>query len=171
MKDALNSIRKYCDYVEDHIDNVNKAWKLVQDKCQDLDFMKDQDMVTILHSAIKKHDFTKLSQAEFLPYVMRFYPSEVLKEANSRDCSLFELAWEHHKLFNFHHWQTWTKFKNIKTQKLNCIHMVIDWVAMGFKFNDTAREYYEKNKNEIELPDWAEKLCYEIFDKVYGEKK
>jgi len=44
---------------------------------------------------------------------------------------------------------------------------VIDWVAMGFKFNDTAKEYYEKNKHEINLPDWAIKLMYEIFDCIY----
>ena len=46
---------------------------------------------------------------------------------------------------------------------------VVDWVAMGIKFNDTAKSYYEKNKHEIELPDWAIELMYEIFDCIYYE--
>ena len=47
---------------------------------------------------------------------------------------------------------------------------IIDWVAMGFKFGDTARDYYEKNKAEIELPEWAIVLMYKIFDCIYEIK-
>ena len=45
--------------------------------------------------------------------------------------------------------------------------MVLDWMAMGYKFGDTAQEYYEKNKEKIELPDWAIEFIYEIFRRVY----
>ena len=171
MKQALQSIRSYCDYVEEHIDNVNKAWQLVQDKCQDLDFMKDQDMVDKLHSEINKHDKSKLSHEEFIPYVMKFFPSASLTAAHRHGIvPSFDKAWNWHKISNPHHWQVWTEKPDVD-KRLNCIHMVIDWMAMGFKFNDTARDYYEKNKDKIDIPDWAVKLCYEIFDKVYGEKK
>jgi hypothetical protein len=45
--------------------------------------------------------------------------------------------------------------------------MVIDWMAMGIKFNDTAQSYYEKNKDKIDLPEKGVKFIYEIFEKVY----
>ena len=48
---------------------------------------------------------------------------------------------------------------------------LVDWIAMGFKFNDTAKGYYEKNKSGIELPEWAIELMYKIFDCIYPDKK
>ena len=45
--------------------------------------------------------------------------------------------------------------------------MVIDWVAMGFEFGDTAKSYYESNKEKIVIPKWAEEFMYEIFDCIY----
>ena len=52
-------------------------------------------------------------------------------------------------------------------RELSLIHNIVDWVAMGFEFDDTAKDYYEKNKDKIQLPDWAIKLMYEIFDCIY----
>ena len=42
-------------------------------------------------------------------------------------------------------------------------------MAMSLEFGDTAKSYYEKNKGEINLPEWSVKLMYEIFDCVYPE--
>jgi hypothetical protein len=44
--------------------------------------------------------------------------------------------------------------------------MVIDWMAMGYKFGDTAQQYYEKNKEKIKLPGYAVKFMYEIFNRI-----
>ena len=38
---------------------------------------------------------------------------------------------------------------------------------MGFEFGDTAKGYYEKNKDKINLPEWAIELIYTIFDCIY----
>lgn len=46
------------------------------------------------------------------------------------------------------------------------IHMVIDWTAMGYKFGDTAQQYYESNKDKIELSDEHKMFMYEIFDRL-----
>ncbi len=40
-------------------------------------------------------------------------------------------------------------------------------MAMGYKFGDTARDYYLKNKDKIKLKDWEIKLMNRIFDIVY----
>jgi hypothetical protein len=41
--------------------------------------------------------------------------------------------------------------------------MVIDWLAMSYEFGDTPRSYYEKNREKIELPEWAVKYITELF--------
>ena len=76
-------------------------------------------------------------------------------------------AWDHHKSNNDHHWQTWTQEGYGKDNIIALIHNIIDWVAMGFKFGDTAKEYYEKNKDKIKLPKWAISYMYRIFDLIY----
>ena len=42
--------------------------------------------------------------------------------------------------------------------------MVLDWMAMGYHFKNTAKSYYEKNKSKINLPPWADEFVNEIFD-------
>ena len=58
----------------------------------------------------------------------------------------------------------------IQLERSNLLENIVDWMAMGYEFGDTAKEYYEKMKDEINFPDWAIKLMYEIFDCVYQEK-
>jgi len=48
--------------------------------------------------------------------------------------------------------------------------MVLDWMAMGYKFGDTAQEYYEKNKEKIKIPSWAVDFIYQIFDRIKVKK-
>jgi hypothetical protein len=52
-------------------------------------------------------------------------------------------------------------------QEVCCVHMVCDWMAMSMKFGDTAKDYYENNKDKIDLPEWSEILMYKIFDRIY----
>jgi hypothetical protein len=44
--------------------------------------------------------------------------------------------------------------------------MVIDWTAMGYVFNDTPRQFYEKNKSNIKLSEKQKKFMHEIFDRL-----
>ena len=39
-------------------------------------------------------------------------------------------------------------------------------MAMGYKFGDTARSYYETNSGKIKLPDFVVHFIYEIFDRI-----
>lgn len=48
--------------------------------------------------------------------------------------------------------------------------MVIDWLAMSYEFGDTPREYYEANKDRIELTEDSEKLIYDIFNKLEDDE-
>ena len=54
---------------------------------------------------------------------------------------------------------------------LDCLENVLDWMAMGYTFNDRPYQFYEKNKEKIKLPkaerDFIEKVIYEGVDKKY----
>lgn len=164
MLEKIQKFREYLDYVEEHYNNVQKAWKLMQEKCKNMNFVYDDWLFLQIDAMVKNHDISKLSEEEFTQYRQFFFPTK----SEQKNKELFNKAWEHHKIENDHHWQTWTSENfNKNLQEIALVHNIIDWVAMGLKFGDTARDYYEKNKNEIKIPDWAEKYIYQIFDCIY----
>lgn len=175
MKELIKATREYIDYIEEHYDNVQKAWSIVQEKCSDIEFIANEENKTQLTAEILRHDISKLTAQEFIQYRNKFFPTSEIdvtaKDILNPNKSVveigFENAWEHHKTCNFHHWQTWTTIQDERYQKINCVHMVVDWMAMGMKFNSTAKDYYEKNKNDIKIPEWAVEFIYEIFNRVY----
>ena len=158
----IEKTREYLDYLEEHINNVRKAWLEVQDKCQDMRFIWDDFVYHRLGMEVLNHDLSKLLEQEFVQYRKAFFPADGEPKYDMAE------AWEHHKANNPHHWENWTQRGNYDPYEweINCAHMVIDWMAMGYKFKDTARQYYEKNKERIELPDYAVSFIYEIFDRI-----
>lgn len=177
MKEEILKTQEYLNYLKEHYDNVQKAWAIIQCKCQDkpFDFLIDDYKYFTLDMEIKRHDQSKLSTAEFVPYRRKFFPTQYEKENEQEVINfMFDKAWEHHKANNNHHWEDWTKkscpgtYPNDTTY---VVHNICDWMAMSMKFGDTAQSYYEKNKDKIFIPQWAEDLMYEIFKCVYGGTK
>lgn len=163
--ELINKTREYLDYLEEHINNVQKAWQELKTKCKDMPFIYDDYYYHWLNNEIYKHDTSKFSPEEFVQYRQSFYHTDY-DPINYR--LQFEEAWEHHKKHNRHHWENWTtkSYHDPNAWVVDCAHMVIDWMAMGYKFNDTAQKYYEKNKDKIKLPDYAEKFIYKIFERL-----
>lgn len=164
MIEKINKFREYLDYIEEHYSNVQKAWKIINKKCKgkSFRFMGDDFIWHNIDKNVKMHDMSKLSTEEFTQYRQYFFPCDY----ESKNEDIFNKAWEHHKSNNTHHWQNWV---SNKLDEHCLVEMIIDWMAMGMKFNDTAKSYYEKNKSEINLPKWAIDLMYEIFECVYSE--
>ena len=163
LLEEIQKTREYLDYIEEHYLNVQKAWKEVKGKCSNMRFIRDDFYFNFLDSEIKDHDESKLSEAEFVPYRNTFYPVKGQKKPG------LGKAWEHHKEKNYHHWETWTqhsKTNNPNEWEVHCVHMVVDWMAMGYVFEDNAKEYYEKHKDDINLPHYAIEFMYKIFDKL-----
>jgi hypothetical protein len=159
--------REYLDYLEEHLQYVEKAWNTIQVCCKDLRFISDDYYFNLLSAEVRKHDISKFSEHEFMQYRKVFYPTEGEPKLS------LTTAWDHHKEFNLHHWESWTtqKFSDPNIWEIHCAHMVIDWVAMGYKFGDTAQEFYEKNIDKILLPDKAIKLLIEIFSRLESSKE
>lgn len=159
---------EYLDYLERHLNNIERAWNLVQDRCGDMTIISDPYYRQGIEVSIRQHDRSKLGKHEFTQYRDAFYPVSQV----SRIGSSIEDAIEHHYAANEHHWQHWTKkiYSNHNDWKIACTHMVVDWIAMGFAKGQSAYSYYEKNKDEIELPIYAIRLIGRIFDRVYPEE-
>jgi len=167
----------YLDYLKTHLENIEKAFRLVESKCKDLQVFYDDYLYQELVREVRNHDVSKFSEQEFTQYREIFYPSDGGKkevpESFWEEGGVGFLAFKHHSRRNDHHWQTWTKRTYITPNMwmVHCTHMVIDWIAMSSTKGGTAKSFYESNKNKIEIPDYAEKLIYEIFDRIYtGEK-
>ena len=54
MKETIQKFRKYLDYIEEHYNNVQKAWKLLQEKCKSMNFIYDDHLFFTLDAEIKK---------------------------------------------------------------------------------------------------------------------
>lgn len=168
IKNKIAKFREYLDYFERHYDNVQKAWALINERCDNkgFRFMYDDFVWHVIDAEVKAHDDSKLSAEEFTQYRNFYFPAE--NEEKDLDAYLF--AWEHHKACNEHHWQNWTvKYSKDPYGDAFLVMNIVDWVAMGFEFGDTARSYYEKNKETINIPEWGVKLMCEIFDCIYSE--
>lgn len=162
MLETIKKTREYLDYIEEHYNNVQKAWGIIQEKCKDMNFIYDDFLYFTLNEEIKNHDISKLSKEEFVQYRESFYPINDEEKAKSD----MQSAWEHHKLNNSHHWENWSISKNTVSMTLDSVHNIVDWMAMGFKFGDTAQEFHEKNKDNMNIPDWAENFMYQIFERI-----
>ena len=160
--EIVDKTQEYLDYIREHVLNVRKAWGELQKKCKDMHFIWDDYYYFSISDGVDFHDISKLSENEFVQYRKSFYPVDGEPTFDMTE------AWEHHKKENPHHWENWTEIKwgDNPTWEVHCVHMVIDWMAMGYKFNGTAQKYYEKNKEKIKLPEYAVSFIYEIFGRL-----
>jgi len=158
-QDYIENTRLYLDYLEEHLENVRKAFNELSVICKDMAWVSDDFTWHTLRVQVENHDLSKFSAEEFTQYRARFYP------VNKNDCKDdgFIKAIDHHIKSNHHHHETAKNFIDI-------VHMVIDWTAMGYKFGDTARQYYEKNKDRIRLSEDHKRFMYTIFDRIDGRE-
>lgn len=118
---------------------------------------------------IEKHDDSKFSVEEFEPYRKQFF----LAHGEQRDPNDFQMAWQHHKDNNLHHWESMKAIDYKHWMILEyTVEMICDWFAMAMKFNEKHRDYYERNKDKIELDKWQKDFIEEIYsvlDKWYED--
>jgi len=59
---------EYREYLKNHIDNVQEAWKQLQLKFPDQIFVQNQELNQQISYSIQHHDESKYSVEEFEPY-------------------------------------------------------------------------------------------------------
>lgn len=153
-QERIESIRKYLDYLEEHLENVRLAFDEVVKTCSEMWWVKDDVFWHTLRQAVCVHDMSKFSAEEYIPYVNAFYPDRYVDEQQAK--AALVTAWEHHKANNPHHHES-------ATCVLDLVHMVIDWTAMGYKFGDTAEQFYRKHAVAMNFSDEQVDFLNEIF--------
>jgi Family of unknown function (DUF5662) len=102
------------------------------------------------------HDWSKMSAAEWRPYVRSFYGSE---GRTPEVRAAFDRAWLHHQHRNPHHWQHWLlreddgPTKALEMPKPLVREMVADWMGAGRAITGKWEvcEWYAKNAAKIVL--------------------
>ncbi len=169
-QDYIDQTRKYLDYLEEHLNNVAKAFQEISEACKDMPWCVDDYTWHTLRNEIEYHDLSKFSKEEFTQYRAKFFSvDDELHDSQQLDID-FDKAWAHHKLKNTHHHESIRRdSKILGNTERDVIHMIVDWMAMGYKFGDTAKEYYEANSNDINLTEYEIKFMYELFDRLYKD--
>lgn len=121
------------------------------------------------------HDLSKFLPSEFFPYARNFFAAKQYlfgkKPLVKNIKEEFDTAWLLHQHRNKHHWDYWVN-SMMKVQpmpKKYVKQMVADWRGMGRKFNDTAEEYYKKNKFKMNLHPNTEKEINKILYGFYAQ--
>jgi len=163
----IKATRDYCDYIEEHLNNVYRAFHEVAKACDGMDWVGDDYTYHTLRSEVMAHDLSKFSKEEFVPYRSNFFGTQELEEDNS-----FTLAWEHHKENNPHHWES-IRYPETKEgtcgygrTEMDLVHMIVDWTSMSYKFGGDAQSYYETNKDNIIIREEWLPFAYEVFNNI-----
>lgn len=165
--------QKYDEYIQEHKDNVNKAFTWIKKNIPevfDKDILRDTE-----YNCIYGHDLSKSNLDEYNAYNAYFYGNnrsfEVVEE--------FNRAWLLHIHRNPHHWQYWVlinddpKKGEILIDMPDCyiIEMICDWWSFSWKKNDMYEifKWYKERKDYIKLSDNTRKKVERILDAMHAK--
>ena len=163
--ELISKTKEYKEYIDNHIKNVQKAWSIIDKatskyKLNSWGQQNGCNAHMFINKFIRNHDKSKYSIEEFEGYRKKFYP--VVGE--DFDEEEFQKAWEHHQKHNLHHWQSMKAIDYDHVFILEyTIEMICDWFAMAMQFGESHRDYYNKNKDKIELQKWQHELIEEEY--------
>lgn len=127
--------KDYLGYIKEHKLNMVKAYRIYQDNTIFKNYKKE------IMERVVLHDMSKYSPQEFEAYRSRFFP----REGEKYDEDAFNKAWEHHYNNNPHHYNSCnTEYMGL----VDILEMILDWEAMGLKFGNTAKEFYQREAKE-----------------------
>lgn len=167
---------EYLNYIDEHIENVNKVWTniLMIPELRYIINGGENNTINedIICQNISMHDKSKYSEEEFEPYRKNFFPvNNKEKEDNLLD---FQIAWQHHKNVNKHHWDYWHERGLTNEMPLiYVVEMFCDHAAMSMKFGGTALEWFKNqlNNHKIVVGDKQKELYLKIAEIYYQSYK
>lgn len=160
------SIDKYKDYVNTHINNIKIAYNKYKYILEDV---LNIDLKELLQRVLN-HDKSKWSKEEFEGYRQKFYPVEGDKISDD----IFNDSWFHHLKNNDHHPEYWTYVDDKDAKKIQdmpdiCIaEMILDWATFSILKNDDKEfiEFWEKNKYTKPISTNTRVKVEKVMDKI-----
>ena len=154
-------------YLEQHIENVNKAANWLQDN---LGIYLSDDAGYIFPD----HDKSKYSPEEYEAYDKYFYG----KNRSFAVTQAFKYAWLHHIHNNPHHWQHWVLLNDDEPEEVlempieYVIEMICDWWSFSFAKGNLMEifDWYEQHK-DMKLHPNTRKEVEKILDQIRNKLK
>lgn len=182
FKDKDEAIVAYSKYVNDHIAYVHLAFASFGAKiCHNLE--EKYRGIHGLHSQVRtrvmKHDDSKFSEAEFVPYIQKFYAWEDMDKTQEQVSEEFDKAWMHHVKYNDHHPEHWIQWSELEKRNIfmamddaALVEMLIDWIAMSMARNQSVHEWWTANENgRKEKEKLMDQIDFEFVDIWIEENK
>jgi len=138
---------QYVKYILEHTENVMKAYN--EYGARILEILGTPSLEGELFRLVCIHDKSKFSLEEFDGYRKKFFP------AKDEDLEIAEdemnLGWLNHMNTNKHHPEFWILREKQGMRPLNMdrvyiAEMILDWIAMGYKFKTNAAQWFENNE-------------------------
>lgn len=167
--------KPYDEYLEDHIENVKKAFNWMIDQGV-LDFLDlNDDEIEKYSKVIYNHDNTKYWADEYEAYDRYFYPDEY--EDNPpflQRVEEYQRAWLEHMHRNPHHWQHWVLindngfFTVLPMPEVYVIEMICDWWSFSWKKGNLYEifDWIDENSPHILLDDETIRLVEKILNRI-----
>ena len=135
---------EYLRYINEHIENVKRAYDIFVSIDWDESIISHDDLV-LLGDRIKRHDESKYSDEEFEGFRMHFHSiNEKEKQEHQEE---YDEAWKHHYMTNDHHPEHWVHDGIVEEMSITAIaEMICDWQAMSFKYGGTCLSWYNTIK-------------------------
>lgn len=139
---------KYLEYIKEHKQNVIECFNKYADILHEF---LDCD-IDILKNNVDKHDDSKFSFEERENYRQFFFPMN----SETKDKNKMNYGWLNHIHSNKHHWNYWVIVDSDGITALDIpveyiAEMLLDWAAMGIKFNNSAKDFYKNNVDKMVL--------------------
>ena len=166
---------KYDQYLEEHISNVLKSFKVLWEVLTPEWFQEKGLDLTLINYTLTEHDRSKYDSHEYEAYDNYFYPEENEPQDKELVDRQFDYAWLRHIYLNPHHWQHWILRKDdgsttaLDMPPLYILEMICDWMSFSVKRNSPFEfvNFYNENvdNNRIELSENTKALVDEIIDR------
>lgn len=157
----VSTEEQYKNYIAEHVGNVKLANEQYGKALCIILGVNPKDV----NDLVAKHDQSKFLDGEFDSYRQFFYP----EDGEEKNKQLFDLGWLFHQNRNPHHPEFWIlrdghNIRIMDMPKKYIVEMLLDWAAMGYKFKDTAYNYYQKEGSKKPFSDNTRKLVESVID-------
>ena len=182
MKDKNEAVSAYSKYVREHISYVHLAFISFGDKiCNDLEARYNgvHDLYNRVRIRVMKHDNSKFSDDEFIPYVQKFYAWKGMDKTQEQVDEEFNKAFIHHTKCNDHHPEHWIEWSEIQKRNISIamddeaiVEMLLDWIAMSMARNQSVYKWWTTdNGGREEKKSLMDKMDFKFVDQWIEDNK